>query len=132
MSTEPPPSVPPPGYAHRVIVAGGCVGYSPIDVGRVHAALTRAHWRKPFTLLVHTGLPGAASIAVDWAMRRGVKHEAFRTFPELGIQAEADRNARMVAAFANGVIAFPGDRNTEDLCVRASAAGIPIWYPYGE
>ncbi|MGV8823951.1 hypothetical protein, partial [Methylibium petroleiphilum] len=97
----------------------------------VHAALGRAHWRKPFTLLVHTGLPGAASIAVDWALQFGVEQEAFRVFDELGDRAEADRNARMVAARADGVIAFPGDRSTADLCMRASAAGIPIWYPYG-
>lgn len=127
----PPPSAPPPGYTRRVIIAGGRNRYTPVDAGRVHAALDRAHSRKPFTLLVHTGLPGAASISGEWAMTNGVEQKAFRVFDELGDQAEADRNARMVAAFADGVIAFPGDRSTTDLCMRASAAGIPIWYPYG-
>ncbi|MGV8825087.1 hypothetical protein [Methylibium petroleiphilum] len=47
MSTRPPPSLPPPGYARRVIVDGGRTGYSMLDAGRVHgkrvlkAALTQ-------------------------------------------------------------------------------------------
>lgn len=131
MVRQPPPRTHPPGYARRVIIAGGVDRYSQVDAGRVHAALDRAHWRKPFTLLVHTGLPGAASIAGEWALTNGVEQESFRVIDELGDQADADRNARMVAAFADGMIAFPGDRSTADLCMRAGAAGIPIWYPYG-
>jgi len=49
---------------------------------------------------------------------------------DLGRRAGAIRNQEMIdEGKADGVVAFPGGKGTEDLVRRAEAAGLTVWRP---
>ena len=127
LTRQAPPRWPTP--ARRIIVCGG---RDFVDWPKLANALETLHYRRPITILVHGGAPGADKMAGQWALQFGLEVEEFpAAWKEQGPSAGPERNQRMVDAGAHGVIAFPGGRGTADCCRRAEAAGIKVWRPYG-
>jgi len=112
----------------RIIVCGGR-DYA--DQDAVDSALDRVHAKRPVTMLVHGAARGADSLADDWAKRRGVPREPHPYPSHLGRAGGPARNAEMAAAGADGCVAFPGGRGTDDMVWRAEYDSIPVWRPYG-
>lgn len=114
----------------RVVIV--CGGRDYPDRARVFAALDLAHSKRPITLIVHGGAPGADQLADEWAKERRVWRDVFAAdWQTLGPKAGPERNARMVAAGAHGCVSFPGGPGTADCRRRCEAAGIPVWRPFG-
>lgn len=82
----------------------------------------------PIALIIHGCDPGAAVLAVRWALSAGVLTTGFDAdFQSHGQAAERLRNARMlVESKPDLVIAFPGGEGTADLISRAEAADLPV------
>jgi len=86
--------------------------------------------------LVHGSAPGADAIADQWARERNASAGCVQgwcgieRFPadwkKRGKAAGPIRNSEMVAAGADMVIAFPGDRGTADCVSKAKTAGILV------
>ncbi len=109
----------------RVLVCGGR------DYQDWHAfadALQRVHDRSPIGLIIHGCDPGAAALAVRWAVLAGIPTSGFdANVQSHGPAAERLRNERMVmAGRPDLVLAFPGGEGTADLISRAMAAGVPV------
>jgi predicted Rossmann-fold nucleotide-binding protein len=109
----------------RVIVCGGR-DYQ--DWHRVADTLRRLHNSSPIGLLIHGCDPGAATLAVKWALLAGVPTSGFDAdFKSHGPAAERIRNQRMIVeSKPDLVVAFPGGEGTADLVSRAKAAGVPV------
>lgn len=123
----------------RIIIVCGGRDYQ--DRARVFAALDLAHSRKPITLIVHGAckrkgsdeLSGADRWADEWAKERGVWVQPFPAdWERLGPKAGPVRNQQMVDAGAHGCVALPGGSGTRDCATRCEAAGIRVWWPFGQ
>lgn len=93
------------------------------DVIRVYEVLSAA---KP-TEIVQGGASGADRLAREWAHVHKVPcftHHA--NWATAGAKAGPIRNAEMIAAGADLVIAFPGGYGTADCVRKARAAGITV------
>jgi len=143
----------------RILVCGG---HDFHDRSQVWTWLDHLVLKRDVCELTHTGGPGVAELAQQWAVSRGVP---LRTCPGLGPRLRAARpvdasqrrepvapppqgqgshdadvlhsdrdwhlQAALRAAAVDGLVAFPGDRHTEDLVMHALAAQLPVWRPMG-
>lgn len=109
----------------RVIVTGGR-DYAMVRV--VRAVLDSIHREASIGTVVTGACPtGADALACDWAMRNGLSVEEFPAdWATHGRAAGPVRNARMVRAGADLMVAFPGGRGTADCVRKAEVAGIQI------
>jgi hypothetical protein len=84
------------------------------------------------TLIIEGDARGADRLAKTWASLEGV-HCA--TVPPLwkqnGNAAGGDRNAAMLTLRPDYCLAMPGGSGTADMKRKASAAGVPVWAPWG-
>jgi hypothetical protein len=105
-----------------------CGGRHFEDAEMVHRELTRLHWQKPISVLVHGGMTGAAIAAEAWARRYGVAVVRYPPNWELyGKKAEGLRSDFMLEDSRPAlVVAFPGGRHTADLVQRAINARIAV------
>ena len=117
----------------RVLVTGGR-RYP--DREAVFSALDRLHAKCGISVVAHGATPtqtGADWHADAWAKTRGVPvvpypvlHDVDGPWPAAGPK----RNARMFADFhPDGVVAFPGDRGTENMKAIAAAGSVKVWEP---
>jgi NADPH:quinone reductase-like Zn-dependent oxidoreductase len=116
----------------RILVCGGRHFE---DAEKIHRELSRLHWRRPVTVLIHGSVSGVGIAAEAWARRIGIAVVRYPPNWEFfGKRAEALRNAFMIEdSRADLVLAFPGGRHTADLAARASDAGIAVLtIPAGE
>jgi predicted Rossmann-fold nucleotide-binding protein len=109
----------------RVLVCGGR-DYK--DWRAVADKLRRLHDSSPIGLIIHGCDPGAATLAVRWALSAGIPTTGFdANLQSLGPAAERLRNERMIVeSKPDLVVAFPGGEGTADLIGRARAAGVPV------
>ncbi len=116
---------PPQTAGTRVLVCGGR-DYQ--DWRAVADTLRSLHERSPISLIIHGCDPGAASLAVRWAVGAGVPTSGFDAdFRSHGPGAERMRNERMIMeSKPDLVLAFPGGQGTADLIERATAAGVRV------
>lgn len=109
-----------------------CGGRDYRDFAKLCMALDRASHHKAITLLIHGDAPGADRLARDWAIARGIPHQAYPAdWDAHGKAAGPIRNSKMLLAEPDGVMAFPGGPGTADMVRQAQAAWVPIWKPYG-
>lgn len=82
----------------------------------------------PATVIIAGGATGADSMAVDWARERGVPNIVFAAdWERYGKAAGPVRNAKMLLlGRPDRVIAFPGDRGTQNMIDRSRLAGVPV------
>jgi len=109
---------------NRVIVCGGRHSN---DKDTVFRTLDCYHQMKPFSAVLVGGANGADSLAGDWARERGVPCEVFT--PDWGKHGRAAgliRNKQMIDAGADGLIAFPGGKGTNNMIDLARHRGIPV------
>ena len=99
----------------KVIVCGGSGPASAVDSYRVHAALDKAHAKRPISMLVH-GSSHVGICAEHWARGAGVME---------GLVLNGDP----LSCEPDGMIAFPGAPAA--LLEKARAAGVKVWCPYG-
>jgi hypothetical protein len=97
----------------------------------VFAALCELHEKRPITLLVHGGAPGADMFAKEWAERMDV---ALMEFPadwqKHGRRAGPIRNREMLKkSYPDLVVAFLGGRGTASTVGYAEEMGYPVWRP---
>ena len=116
---------PPQTAGTRVLVCGGR-NYQ--DWRAVADTLRRLHDSSPISLIIHGCDPGAATLAVRWALLAGVPTTGFDAdFHSHGPAAERLRNERMIMeSKPDLLLAFPGGQGTADLIGRATAAGVPV------
>lgn len=114
----------------RVLVCGGR-DYG--ERGVLYAVLDQAHLMNPIVCLICGGASGADSLAVEWALSRGVPEEVYLAdWGRYGNGAGPIRNALMLAeGKPDIVVAFPRRNGkvgagTADMCRRAKAAGVPV------
>lgn len=120
----------------RVIVCGGR-DYR--DRAKVFESLDRLHAEKGIACVIHGACPtGADKFADEWAKERGIEVEPYMAdWIRLGSWAGPARNQDMRdKAKADGVVAFPGNQGTADMCRRAQdpvyGPPLKVWYPCGE
>jgi hypothetical protein len=92
--------------------------------------LAGLHRQSPITLLINGNAPGADALALEWAAEEGVPtsmHAA--AWDRYGAAAGPRRNAQMLLARPDIVVAFPGGRGTADMVRRARAAGVRVIEP---
>lgn len=109
----------------RLLVCGGR-DYSNVAV--VHHALHSIHTRRGIALLIEGGARGADRLARLWAQQNGVPYETYDAdWKKYGNAAGPIRNGRMLKeGKPDGVLAFPGERGTNDMMEQASMAGVPV------
>ncbi len=110
----------------RVLVCGGRY-YS--DAARVEDILNEAHAKNPISVLIHGAATGADSLAAEWANLRGVEVISCPAQWILYDKAAGPiRNAYMLATHRPDLlIAFPGNRGTRDMVLRAKRAGVFVF-----
>lgn len=108
-----------------------CGGRAFNDRDFVFAMLDKAHAKRAITLLIEGGAIGADTWARQWAVSRGVKHVIERAeWRKYGNLAGSIRNSQMLVKYSpDGCVAFPGNRGTADMVMRAKAAGVTVWEP---
>jgi hypothetical protein len=91
-----------------------------------HAIVEHVLSRLSPTLVAHGGARGADALAAAWAEANGVAHQRFAAdWDAYGEAAGPVRNARMLKDVApDVVVAFPGNRGTQDMLQRAIRAGV--------
>ncbi len=105
----------------RVIVCGGR-DYADRDA--IEAELRSL---PPDAVIVHGGAQGADNLAGAVARSLGLRAEVHPAeWGRYGKAAGPRRNAEMLAAGADLVLAFPGGKGTADMVAKARAAGVPL------
>lgn len=117
----------------RVIIAGGR-DFESMEADAEWVDLL--HQRHHFSLVIHGGCSGADAFADLWARGREIPVEVHPVpnwaWAMIGRKAGPIRNQYMVERRgADGLIAFPGGRGTEDIIRRARGTGLRAWRPYG-
>ncbi len=111
----------------RVLVTGGR-HYK--DRQSVFMALDSLHAHKSIAAIINGAAPGADSLAIDWAIARGVTVISIPAdWNKHGNAAGPIRNQRMILEMPDLVLAFPGGKGTRDMVARAKLAKIPVIYP---
>ena len=79
-------------------------------------------------LLIHGAAKGADSMALNWAVVRGVPHKGFPANWQLyGDGAGAKRNRQMlIEGKPDLVVAFPGRTGTWNMIAQAEQMGVPV------
>lgn len=90
--------------------------------------LRKVHAKRPITLLIEGGAPGADSMARTWATKRGIRVETEHAdWKKYGKAAGPIRNELMLTKWApDGVVAFPGGKGTAGMIEKAEAAGVKV------
>lgn len=108
----------------RVLVCGGR-DYA--DYWTVFEVLDGQHRASPITLVMNGGALGADAFARRWAAERGISCDTYHAdWLHHGKAAGPIRNARMLEAMPDLVIAFPGGKGTADMTRQAKLAGIQV------
>lgn len=108
----------------RLLVTGGR-HYT--DYWTVDEVLTGLQTSRPVTCLIVGGALGVDRFARSWAQRNGIAVETYNAdWTKYGPRAGPIRNALMISARPDSVVAFPGGRCTADCVRQAKAAGIPV------
>jgi hypothetical protein len=108
----------------RVLITGGR-DFS--DRKLLYETLTRLHSQHKFTALIHGDARGADRLGGEWASSMGIPVEAFPAdWKKHGKAAGPIRNATMLKARPDMLVAFPGGRGTADMVQKAEAAGLPV------
>lgn len=111
----------------RVIVCGGR-DYADRDY--LFTVLDDLHAGDPIGVIMHGDARGADTLAGEWAEARGVAVFELRAdWKRHGRSAGPRRNARMLNAWPDLVVAFPGGDGTADMVRRAANAGLPVMHP---
>jgi YspA, cpYpsA-related SLOG family len=119
----------------RVLISGTRLARADLHEHVIADALLKAAWGRDRTpgphVLVHGAAPGVDTIAEPLAEGWGWEVEAHPAdWSRHGNAAGPIRNAAMVAAGADVVLAFPSDvrpsRGTRDLIAKAQAAGLRV------
>lgn len=110
-----------------------CGGRDYMDCARVFHALDAAHARRPIQRLIAGCAAGTDALAHEWAEARGVASTVYTAnWRDFGKAAGPMRNQRMLEhGKPDAAVAFPGGAGTADMCRRLTAAGVPLWRPYG-
>lgn len=127
----------------KVLVCGGR-DYS--DRDKVFEVLDYINQnRSKITLLIHGAATGADALGMEWAKARGVEDDPYPALwtwleaPSAVIKRRADgtaynanagpdRNAKMLlVGKPDAVVAFPGNRGTNDMMERARLNGVRVW-----
>ena len=110
--------------AMRVLVTGGrdfC------DRMFLFDALAKLHSERVITAIIHGGASGADQLAGEWAKSVGIQVEVFPAdWKKHGKAAGPIRNAAMLKATPDIVVAFPGGRGTANMILQASSAGVHV------
>lgn len=107
-----------------------CGGRNFNDWERFCAALSGLPFRPD--LVVEGDARGADRLAKTWARLEGIHCATVPAmWQEHGRRAGAARNAAMLALRPDYCLAMPGGAGTDDMKRQASAAGIPVWAPWG-
>ena len=108
----------------KVIIAGGRKMRLGVKGWTILDAL---HKEIGFTEVVSGACRGIDKDAESWAKARGIPIKQFiPRWKELGKRAGPTRNAEM-AAYAAGLVLFPGEYGTANMKRRATEAGLKIW-----
>lgn len=124
----------------RLAVTGGRA-YS--DRARVEETLNRIHAATPLDVLIHGDASGADSLARDWAIRNGVRHDPYpaawddidaipcrvkwRGRKPYNALAGLNRNTRMILqGCPHLVVVFSGNTGTQHMRGQALRHGVPI------
>ena len=108
----------------KVLVCGGRDYADSMRVERELDAL--AKWTAKISI-IEGGASGADAFAHRWAQKRNAPIQTFRADWEAhGKAAGPIRNAKMLAAGPDLVLAFPGGKGTADMVRRARLAGVKV------
>jgi len=108
-----------------------CGGRDYNDSRAVFWALDQVRAKFGVSKIMHGGAQGADALASSWAETDGASVEVFAAdWERHGKAAGPKRNQAMADAGADGCVAFPGGKGTEDMVRRATAAGIKVWRPF--
>lgn len=109
----------------RVIVCGGRDFNDKAMLSRV---LWYVHERRGIAEVIHGGQRGAEQMANQWAFQMDIKRIEVRAeWSRHGsTKALVIRNRQMFALQPRGVIAFPGDRNSEAVVQSAREFHVPV------
>jgi hypothetical protein len=122
----------------RLLVCGGR-DYD--DEAHAFDVLNRLHAQKQFTCVIHGAcrwdadleehqqrkMSGADALADRWALSLGLKlYRVPAAWKRLGPQAGPIRNSGMLAYQPDIVVAFPGDRGTNDMIKKARKAKVTV------
>lgn len=110
-----------------------CGGRDYVDRERVFRALDAADKRRHVTTIIHGDYRGADALAKAWAIERRREQLPFPAdWNRYGHGAGPIRNQQMIdEGKPDAVVALPGGTGTADMIMRAEAAGLPVWRPYG-
>lgn len=113
----------------RVLVCGGRDFW---NYAAVYHALHLLHAKRPITLIIEGDAQGADRLAREWAIANGIPFETEKAeWKKYGKAAGPIRNGVMLEKWKpDGVVAFPGDTGTADMCKQARAAGLKVWEPF--
>lgn len=79
------------------------------------------------TMIIHGGATGADDLAGHYAREQGITEVIFpANWEKFGKIAGLIRNREMLRARPALVVAFPGNRGTENMIMQARTAGIPV------
>lgn len=82
------------------------------------------------SMIIEGGSTGADWHARLWAIDRGVPYETiFAEWEKFSRLARPMRNARLIAAGPDLVVAFPGGKDTAEIVQRAKASKINVLQP---
>ena len=112
----------------RILVCGGPDFR---DRDALFAALDRLHAKTGIDAIIQGAAQGADQLAAEWGWTNGI---AVCSFPadwsEHGRKAGAIRNQQMLdEGKPDGVVAFPGGKETADMIERARSVGLKVWEP---
>ena len=107
-----------------------CGGRDYSDRDAVFRALDSLQAKHPNITILQGGASGADALAHEWAMAR--ERPSITVPAEWGKYDKAAgprRNTIMLHYLPDGVVAFPGDLGTADMCRQAERAKIKVWRP---
>jgi YspA, cpYpsA-related SLOG family len=112
----------------NVLVCGGReYGQLVEEEKRLFAVLDAQQALAPISLIIQGGARGADAMARLWAEARAIDCLTVPAKWDLhGRGAGPIRNARMLDYNPILVIAFPGGRGTENMCVQAKRSGVKV------
>lgn len=109
----------------RVLICGG---REYRDRVQAFEYLDLLHAKHHFTEVIAGAAPGADSIAIEWAVARGVVYREFpANWDKHGIRAGRVRNIQMLnEARPEMVVAFPGGPGTRHMITSSWSHGVPV------
>lgn len=111
----------------RLVVCGG-KQFKDYDL--LDRALSAVHQKKHIRFLIVGGLPGAETMAHEWACRTGIDTVITKPtqFDLMGRRSIALRNVTIFRELKpDGVVAFPGRTETEHMIHTAEEYKVTVW-----